>query len=112
MIQAAFGWWNYHLHEFEIDGRRYGVPDPDDGIFGPPVVDEATVRLDSVAAAGTRIDWIYDFGDGWEHRVVVEAVEPGAADVVVPACIGGRRACPPEDFVHNLDLQAAVVLDP
>lgn len=22
VIQAAFGWWNYHLHDFEIDGVR------------------------------------------------------------------------------------------
>ena len=28
-IQAAFGWWNHHLDEFEIDRVRYGIPDPD-----------------------------------------------------------------------------------
>ncbi len=97
VIQAAFGWWNTHLHEFEIDDVHYGVPDPDDDIFGPPLIDESTVRLDSVAGVGTRIDYLYDFGDGWEHRVVIEAVEEPDPERSVPACIGGRRACPPED---------------
>ncbi len=97
VIQAAFGWWNYHLHEFEIDGVRYGVPDPDDGWFGPAAIDEATVRIDQVAGEGTRFDYTYDFGDGWDHRVVVEHIESAEVGVTVPDCVGGRRACPPED---------------
>ena len=41
VIQAAFGWWNYHLHEFEVGRTRYGVPDPDED-FGPPAARRAT----------------------------------------------------------------------
>ncbi len=77
VIQAAFGWWNYHLHEFEIDGRRYAVPDPDED-WGEPPLDERRARLDSVSAAGASFEYTYDFGDYWRHRVVVEKVLPGS----------------------------------
>lgn len=96
VIQAAFGWWNCHLHEFEIGRARYGIPDPD-WDFGPPTNDERTTRLDAVVGEGVSFHYTYDFGDDWRHKVTVEkvgAVEPGTA---VPDCIGGRRACPPED---------------
>ena len=96
VIQAAFGWWNYHLHEFEIDGTRYGDPDPDDD-WGPPTVNERRVRLDTVVTTGSTFGYLYDFGDGWSHRVTVEKVLPAETGTTVPACIGGRRACPPED---------------
>jgi hypothetical protein len=36
VIQAAFGWWNHHLHEFEVGRTRYGVPDPDEDWGEPP----------------------------------------------------------------------------
>jgi hypothetical protein len=97
VIQAAFGWWNYHLHDFEIDGSKHGVPDPDDDDWGVPTTDESGVRLDSIAGPGSRFLYRYDFGDNWRHDVVVETVLPTDELMVVPACVDGRRACPPED---------------
>jgi hypothetical protein len=96
IIQAAFGWWNYHLHEFEIGRARYGIPDPD-WDFGPPTTDESTTRLDAVAGEGTSFHYTYDFGDDWRHKVTVEKVGPTDPGAAVPDCIDGRRACPPED---------------
>jgi hypothetical protein len=96
VIQAAFGWWNYHLHEFEVGCTRYGIPDPDED-WGEPPRDERRTRLDAIAGEGATLRYTYDFGDGWEHRVVVEKVLAMTAGTTVPACIGGRRACPPED---------------
>jgi hypothetical protein len=96
VIQAAFGWWNYHLHEFEIGRKRYGVPDPDED-WGEPPRDERRTRLDAVVGEGASFRYTYDFGDGWEHRVIVEKVLPPSVDTAAPACIDGRRACPPED---------------
>lgn len=95
-IQAAFGWWNYHLYEFEFGRTLYGIPDPD-WDFGPPTRDARKTRLSKVAEAGTPFTYTYDFGDNWVHKVVVEKVVPASADVAVPACIDGRRAAPPED---------------
>jgi hypothetical protein len=96
VIQAAFGWWNYHLHEFEVGRTRYGVPDPDED-WGEPPRDERRTRLDAIAGGGSSFRYTYDFGDGWDHKIVVEKVLPADAAITVPACLDGRRACPPED---------------
>ncbi len=95
-IQAAFGWWNYHLYEFEIDDKRYGIPDPD-GDDGPPVKPAHRAVLNTVADTGDSFTYAYDFGDGWEHEVTVEKSIPLPPGMTLPACIDGRRACPPED---------------
>lgn len=95
-IQAAFGWWNYHLYEFEFGRTRYGIPDPD-GDFGPPARDARKYRLDKVAQAGATFTYTYDFGNHWVHKVTVEGVAPPPAGVPLPTCTDGRRAAPPED---------------
>lgn len=100
IIQAAFGWWNCHLHDFEVGRTTFGVPDPDFDAnfdFGPRTIDERTVQLDAIANEGTSFHYTYDFGDDWRHKVTVEKVTPADADTVLPECIGGKRACPPED---------------
>jgi len=78
IIQAAFNWWNYHLHEFRIGGLSYGAddevgqPDHDDD---RRFYDEAQVRLlDFESYTGTSFEYIYDFGDCWGHiRVIAES---------------------------------------
>ena len=101
LIQTAMGWTNSHLHQFEIADARYTDPrfmmgDFDD--FG--AIDYSGIRIgDLVSKHGSklRMGYEYDFGDGWQHEVVLEKVtesEPGAK---YPRCIDGERACPPED---------------
>ena len=101
LIQTAMGWTNSHPHQFEIAGARYADPrfmmgDFDD--FG--ALDYSGIRIgDLVSKHGSklRMGYEYDFGDGWQHDVVLEKVtesEPGAK---YPRCIDGERACPPED---------------
>lgn len=95
MFQAAMGWCNGHLHQFTIDGVEYGMPDPD---FGVEMENEARVRLDKVIpAAGMRFSYMYDFGDGWNHKILVEKIVPPDPGVQYPVCLAGARACPPED---------------
>jgi len=98
VIQAVFGWWDYHLHQYLVDGRLYALPDPeydDDPL--PPRLDERAVPLRDLLTASSII-YEYDFGDGWKHLVQIESVamtrEPG---VSYPVCTGGARACPRED---------------
>lgn len=95
VIQAAMGWTDSHLHMFAIDGVRYGTPDLDDEL---PMCDERRVRLCDVApSAPAELTYTYDFGDGWRHRVRVDAVLPADASARSARCLAGERACPPED---------------
>lgn len=99
-IQAAFGWWNYHLHQFEIDGVRYGPPEPDGMDFGLEMEDESEAVLSALLPKTKRkARWIYeyDFGDGWRHEVLFEGFPPTEPKAKYPLCLEGERACPPED---------------
>lgn len=99
-IQAAFGWENYHLHQFDIDGERYGQPAPDGDDFGMDFKDETDVLLSKlIPKSGRPSHWIYeyDFGDGWRHEVLCEGFPPADPKVNYPLCVEGERACPPED---------------
>lgn len=93
VIQAAMGWEGYHMHAFSDGSREYGRPDRE-----LEHRDERKVTLSSLLErAGDRIRYTYDFGDGWEHEIVLEkalAAEPG---VRYPVCTAGKGACPPED---------------
>ena len=66
------------------------------GLGQPPKDERRTRFLDAIASPGSSFRYTYDFGDNWDHRIVVEKVHP-AATVNAPACVDGRRACPPED---------------
>lgn len=114
VIQAAFGWWNYHLYEFEVGRSRYGVPDPDGFDVGPPTRDAHETRLDQVGGVGSSIAYTYDFGDNWEHTIIVEKVLDTSPVVSLPACTGGRRAGPPEDCggVWGYEALLAILADP
>lgn len=102
LLQAALGWTDSHLHRF-VPGTDpdYGPPyfvtefDEEDGEEG---TGEDEVRLDQVLRApGDQLTYLYDFGDGWEHRVTLESLAPLAPDGREPRCLGGAGACPPED---------------
>ena len=99
-IQAAFGWENYHLHQFEIDGLNYSQPAPDGDDFGMDFEDESDVLLSKLLPKSSRkARWIYeyDFGDGWRHEVLFEGFPPSDPKAKAPLCLEGGRACPPED---------------
>lgn len=96
-IQAAFGWTDSHLHDFEIGDEYYGDPEQDpSGEMN--FVDERKVRLCELVGPGAKFIYRYDFGDDWEHRIKVEAVEPMESTPLTDAwLVTGKRACPPED---------------
>src|SRR5665811_1764837 len=102
LFQAAMGWTDSHLHRFQPGiGQGYNQPyfvtefDEDEGEEG---IREDGVRLDQVLRApGDRLTYLYDFGDGWEHRVTLESPDPLTPGDREPVCLGGARACPPED---------------
>jgi hypothetical protein len=97
-LNSAMGWLDYHLHEFEIDERRYGVPDVDFAPEADETLPEESVLLGDLAQAGTgRFEYVCDLGDDWRHIVVIEKTGTAEAGVFYPRCTGGGGACPPED---------------
>lgn len=96
VIQAVMGWHDCHLHEFEIAGERYGIPDPDYD-FAEPVRVEQRVRLATALGGAKSFRYVYDFGDDWEHRIKVERRLPPAPLFDTALCIAGANASPPED---------------
>jgi hypothetical protein len=95
VVQSATGWTNSHLHEFAVDGRRYGIVDPD--WDGQDVTDEAKVKLFRLVREGDWFGYLYDFGDNWAHRLTVEKIVAPEPGVRYPRCVSGQGACPPED---------------
>jgi hypothetical protein len=100
-IQAAMGWTNSHLHEFEIKGRVYGDPELlDDGFGDIEFIDSLQTNLGDLLAGKRplrKFRYSYDFGDGWEHAIEFEGVVPAESGKKYPCCLDGKRACPPED---------------
>ncbi len=92
------GWEDYHLHAFTVRGRRYADPeleeDPEEQIF-----DERTAKLNQIVVGelGIRLRYEYDFGDCWQHELLLEGVLLADADVGYPRCTAGERRGPPED---------------
>ncbi|MDX5400093.1 MAG: plasmid pRiA4b ORF-3 family protein, partial [Actinomycetes bacterium] len=78
VIQVAFEWTDSHLHAFETPQGEYGVPDPE---WGLDLRSERGVRLTKVAEVGEKLTYVYDFGDDWQHVVLVEKVSPSQEGV-------------------------------
>jgi tetratricopeptide (TPR) repeat protein len=98
VIQDVMGWYNCHLHQFEVNGRVYSDPsfELDMGFFD--VENEDRVRLGQVlSVSGDKIFYEYDFGDGWQHVVTLEKELPPDSAGPLMVCLKGKRACPPED---------------
>lgn len=92
VIQAAMGWQNAHLHAF-VDGQTYyGVPDPE-----LPFRDEGATTLADLAMPGGRLLYNYDFGDDWDHEILIEEATVATPNGHYPQCVAGQSACPPED---------------
>lgn len=96
VIQKAIGWDNAHLHEFEVGGRRYGQPEPDEPEYEVEPEWKLTLR-GAAPIEGARFHYVYDLGDDWGHEVLVESIQTPAAPFKHPVCLAGERACPPED---------------
>jgi len=95
-LQAAFGWTDSHLHQFEKDGTIWSQPDWYEDADEMKVVDESKTPVSRVLMTeGDSMMYEYDFGDDWKHEIVLERIL--AADSVPVICLGGERCCPPED---------------
>lgn len=97
VIQAVFGWQDQHLFEFQIAGKRYGIPNPE-WDEERKVLQAKSIRLADVISKGiNRFSYTYDFGDNWEHTIAIEAVADGDPAIKYPHFVDGARRGPPED---------------
>ena len=115
LLQTVMGWEDCHLHMFVKGRRRFSVPSPWDDDFRMPGtprdLDEREYGIGQVLTHEN--DWMtykYDFGGSWHHRVTLQKILPYDPAVRLPACIGGKRRCPPEDcggvwgYYENLEI--------
>lgn len=107
------GWQNYHLHDFKFPrgGPEFQLPPLDDYSFPKPLPEHKEkikdyFKLDS----RKKCVYLYDFGDSWEHGVLLESILPKDPMKTYPLILAGRRACPPEDsgsmfgYMDTLDI--------
>ena len=113
VVQAAMGWYNQHLWELRQGKQRCGRPIPGDVRSRSPTLKADKVRLREILGGRkTVLDYTYDFGDSWEHRLTLTDIRPGDPGVEYPRYIVGERAAPPEDcggipgFYAALDILA------
>lgn len=101
IIQAAMGWYDSHLHAFEFHGEHYSAPSPYDPHHLQEMGMKSTnrVKLNKlIATEGEKFRYEYDFGDDWQHVILLEKILPADPKQKLPICIKGKRACPPEDI--------------
>lgn len=119
VLQAVMGWHDSHLHMFIKGRRRFTLPNPwmdDPDPFGKPLfLDERKYRIDELLTR--EKDWIeyeYDFGDSWYHRITLQKILPRDPAVRLPVCISGKRSCPPEDSggIWRFHETSAILADP
>ncbi|MGA2013428.1 MAG: plasmid pRiA4b ORF-3 family protein [Solirubrobacteraceae bacterium] len=94
ILQAALGWENCHLHAFCFGEEEFG---PRDLELGLDFSDERRFTLGELTDLGARFRYTYDFGDNWEHEILVEALLDPEPEAHYPILVAAKGACPPED---------------
>ena len=100
VLQTTMGWDNAHLHQFIKGGKYYSLRHADDDFWDDHLNVDYTGQTvsDLLVKERDRIVYEYDFGDGWEHDVLLEKVLDEDKGLVLPVCLGGKMSCPPEDI--------------
>lgn len=98
-LQIAMGWGFAHLWAFELpEDRRVMPPDPDGFLDDPDEEHPVTLTLSMLWSQGIkRFRFLYDFGDGWTHDVVLQDELKLTTRMKPHLCVDGARACPPDD---------------
>jgi len=98
IIQCAMGWTNSHMHQFKVGKTYYGTTYPDDFDGTTETKDERKNNLSEILTKlKAKLVYEYDFGDSWEHEVLLEKILSPESGIRYPVCVDSKRACPPED---------------
>ncbi len=100
-IQGAMDWGGHHLHEFQVFNPRTNIVDdigfPDDE-YARRVICGWEIKIASYFSMDNKkANYLYDFGDYWEHQILLEKILPKEPDMTYPRCIGGKNNSPPDD---------------
>jgi hypothetical protein len=102
-LQTVMGWTNSHLHQFVC--HRSGLSHHGSRV-GSKIADENRTKLgELIGTLGARLLHDYDFGDGWQHELLLEEVLLGD-ETFQQTCVAGKRSCPSEDWEGHKDLQS------
>ncbi len=119
-IQDSMGWLDYHLHQFSIKRphahkiAEIGIPD-DEGLYDIDILPGWEIDISNYFSdIGVSALYLYDFGDGWEHDVLLEGLIIREKGTKYPRCVDGESKCPPEDCggVYGYFDFLKAVLDP
>jgi hypothetical protein len=92
-IQVLFNWYDYHLYEFEVAGRKFQAPDEESD-----AEDATRAKLSRlITSHGAVLRYTYDFGDDWVHLIEVEDTAVPVVEGWIPWLLAGARSGPPED---------------
>ncbi len=98
IIQLAMGWQDHHLHQFQAGQKFYG-PQIADDYADRAILDDSRFTLAAIEKELLQgVVYTYDFGDNWEHVIMLEKVMPANEGKPYPIILDGARACPPEDI--------------
>ncbi|NQT25203.1 plasmid pRiA4b ORF-3 family protein [candidate division KSB1 bacterium] len=119
-IQDAMGWADCHLHNFKVLDAvenkiiTIGIPDEEFEEELPVVPGWEAPITNFLTEEGEIVEYVYDFGDDWEHKILLESILPAVQGKKYPLCLGGERNCPPEDSggVPGYDYLLEVLADP
>jgi len=98
VIQLAFGWDDYHLYKFLLKDKKnktIKISKLSADYYEPDYDSEKTNLSEILNENITEIEYIYDFGDQWTHKIEIKRIE--TEKQAIPICIEGEGACPPED---------------
>lgn len=116
ILQDVMGWTDSHLHQFTVHGVTYSAPYEDMAHgFEMDFKDESKYKLSQLLKKEkASLTYEYDFGDSWQHKIVLEKILPHDDSMMIPSCIKGKRACPPEDCggVWGYENLIAIIQDP
>lgn len=96
-IQSFMGWYNCHLHHFYKGRNLFIVPQKTDFQMGTELLSKKTLLSDMFKAEKDKLNYEYDFGDSWNHEIVLEKILEVDATKDYPLCVAGKGKCPPED---------------
>src|ERR1700722_17206007 len=75
-FQVVMGWTDSHLHQFEKNGQKWGVPEYDEFDEFDLIGEDTTQLAEVLTSAGDSMFYQYDFGDDWRHEVFLEKTQP------------------------------------